>query len=650
MNFFEQQDRARRQTALLVVLFVLTLILIAVAVYLAVMLTRFSLSKMIPLCAFQTRSGLWVPEIFWTTCAAVAMIVAGGVIQKIQELQGGGPSVAKMLGGRCLLPETVEPRERMTLNVVEEMAIASGVPIPQVYLLDDEPGINAFAAGYTPLDAVIGITSGAVQGLSRDEMQGVIAHEFSHIFNGDMALNFRLITLLHGILALHVLGSIMLDGSRQTRAMRKNGTIGSVLGLSFWFIGLIGVFFGRIIQAAVSRQREYLADASAVQFTRNPQGLAGALKKIGGLAGRGTLKSPAAESARHLFFAESGRSFFLAIFATHPPLKQRVKLLEPDFDGNFPRIDPAAFSRLADAPQDLVSRAEAVPDPAKPTVLQKVSENISSSAGTLTDLDLQAAGDLMKSLPPYLAEMAHDPAGSRAIILALLLGDQERVRKVQMKILAESSNRVVYRHLTQIEDKVRHSPRKYRIPLLELALPSASLMPLNQYAEFRKTIDDLIDCDLKIELFEMILRQMTFHYLDPKFRIKTGGKTPRPSYAELREDAHLLLGAIAWAGADNENEALQAFRRGWKEFSAEESASVELRHPDGLREIEKAWAGFRRASPEMKRRLLDAAEAAARHDSRLTLDEAEMLRGFSAVLDCPLPLNAGRIHEPGQTP
>ena len=238
-----------------------------------------------------------------------------------------------MLGGRLVNPAQPDPDERKLLNVVEEMAIASGIPVPQVYVLPEEKGINAFAAGHSTSDAVVAVTQGALRLLTRDELQGVIGHEFSHILNGDMRLNLRLMGLIFGILCLAVIGRVLLH----VRGGGKDKNPLPLLGLVLVLMGWVGVFFGRLIQAAVSRQREFLADASAVQFTRNPAGLAGALKKIGGLSYGSKLKNAHAGEASHMFFGNGMGGSFLGLMETHPPLAERILALEPDFDGEFPR-------------------------------------------------------------------------------------------------------------------------------------------------------------------------------------------------------------------------------------------------------------------------------------------------------------------------
>src|SRR4051812_14934448 len=290
---------------------------------------------------------------FLGTAVATLGVIGTGSFFKTLSLARGGRAVAELLDGRLVNSNSTDAHERKLLNVVEEMAIASGVPVPQVYVMDGEQGINAFAAGHSASDAAISVTRGAMTMLTRDELQGVIAHEFSHLLNGDMKLNLRLMGLIFGILCLTVIGRVLIRTSGKKNPL-------PLLGLALIIIGWVGVLFGRLIQAAVSREREFLADASAVQFTRNPSGLAEALKKIGGLAEGSQLQTNRAEEASHFFFANGLKSRFFG-FATHPPLIERIKALDPSFDGNYPATVLPDTPSAPAAPPPLPGVAPLVP-------------------------------------------------------------------------------------------------------------------------------------------------------------------------------------------------------------------------------------------------------------------------------------------------
>lgn len=343
MDFFAHQERARRKTGWLVAYFVLAVLGIIVTIYgvfAAVILYGESRGG-----SLAGPSGFWNPELFSLVAVGTLVIIGLGSMYKIALLSRGGEAVATALGGRPVLPSTRALPEKILLNVVEEMALAAGTPVPPVYLLDHEAAINAFAAGTTPQNAVIGVTRGAIENLKRDELQGVIAHEFSHILNGDMRLNLRLMGILHGILVIALIGYfLMRTGSRRVYLSSSSGKKGGnplpLIGLCLYIIGYIGVFFGHLIKSAVSRQREFLADSSAVQFTRYPDGIAGALKKIGGLDSGSRLQAARAEEASHMYFGNGLSASFLNLLATHPPLSERIRRIQPDFNGVFAPTTP----------------------------------------------------------------------------------------------------------------------------------------------------------------------------------------------------------------------------------------------------------------------------------------------------------------------
>ncbi|HEX6961492.1 MAG TPA: M48 family metallopeptidase, partial [Lacipirellula sp.] len=345
-DFFERQDAARRSTKWLVGMFLLGVVGI-VGATMAVGVVAIEAAQDSSLYADGAGSMFGVSEeaVAGSVMAGLASLalITGGSLFKVAQLNGGGNVVAENLGGRRVFPDTTDLAERRLLNVVEEMALASGVPAPPVFLLSEEAGINAFAAGYSPSDAVVAVTRGTAERLSREELQGVVAHEFSHILNGDMRLNIRLIGVLHGLLLIGLIGRILLrlaSGSRHSSRRNRDGNNGAayfaLVGLALMILGYLGTLIGNLIKAAVSRQREYLADASAVQFTRNPGGLAGALKRIGAAVVGSRLKAPNAAEASHMFFAQGVWEGFTALTATHPPLDDRIRRLQPDWDGTYP--------------------------------------------------------------------------------------------------------------------------------------------------------------------------------------------------------------------------------------------------------------------------------------------------------------------------
>jgi Zn-dependent protease with chaperone function len=329
MDFFAHQQKARKSTKVLVVYFGIAVVCIIASVYFASLLIFHGFDTRQAGNAATQDLVLWDAMLFLRVVLGTLGVVIIGSLYKTAALAKGGSAVAESLGGRLVDPDTTHPDERKLRNVIEEMAIAAGVPLPKIYVLDHETGINAFAAGHTPNDAAIGVTAGCVTLLDRDELQGVIGHEFSHILNGDMRLNLRIMGVLFGILCLSVIGRVLI----YSRGGDRGKSPLMLLGLALMFIGAIGVFFGRLIQAALSRQREFLADASAVQFTRNPAGLSAALQKIGGAGSQ--VHSAHAGEASHLFFSNGLGKPFLGALATHPPLDKRIRAIDPAWNGTF---------------------------------------------------------------------------------------------------------------------------------------------------------------------------------------------------------------------------------------------------------------------------------------------------------------------------
>ncbi|MGE9295115.1 MAG: M48 family metallopeptidase, partial [Puniceicoccales bacterium] len=419
MDFFAAQDHAHSRTKLLVVYFVLAVVSIIAALY-ALVMVFYSYGTTPENQPVQWV--LWSPMVLASVAGVTTLVIGGASLSKIAELKGGGGVVAKSVGGRKIDPMTQDADERKLMNVVEEMAIASGTPVPEVYMMDKEEGINGFAAGFTPDDAAIAVTRGCVQKLSRDELQGVIAHEFSHILNGDMRMNIRLMGVLFGILLLSIIGEgIMRAGFWSdvgSRRDNKGGNAIMLFGIGVMVIGYIGVFFGRLIQSAISREREYLADASAVQFTRNPEGIGGALMAIGGAGSR--INHHHNSETAHFFFANALKSSLGGAFATHPPLDVRISRIMPNWDGKFTRPERKVSSRSTPPP---------VPQKAK----QKVDPNAwIAGIGAIGASQLAYAEQSRTQAEAALGEHIHSPQDAGPLVLALLLDRNEKVRQKQL--------------------------------------------------------------------------------------------------------------------------------------------------------------------------------------------------------------------------
>ena len=634
MDFFARQDKARRNTKLLVFYFSLAVIFLILAVYAAVSLifTGIELKD-----SLDERSFTWsqLELLLWTTIATLAVILIGSIFKTL-ELARGGSAVAELLDGRLVNSNARDADERKLLNVVEEMAIASGVPVPQVYVMDDEPGINAFAAGHSVSNAAISVTRGCMTMLSRDELQGVIAHEFSHILNGDMRLNLRLIGLIFGILCLTVIGRILV----RTRG-RKNPL--PLLGIALIIIGWAGVFFGRLIQAAVSRQREGLADASAVQFTRNTAGLAGALKKIGGLAYGSRLQSPHAEEASHLFFANGlGDSFFS--FATHPPLIERIRALDPGFDGKFPilaipeTVPPAIPESVTpQTPPPLIPMIQTELARLAPPVVAQ--QDIVADIGRPTTQHLRYAVDLRQAIPPGLQAATRDPLGACGLLCAFLLSNDPPARQKQLDELARAGSEAMSQETIRISPEIQNIPPQARIPLVDLALPTLRRLSLQQFVQLRSALKTLIASDRETDLFEYMLQKIVVRHLETYFFPARKSVTQFYDLRPLVRDCGVLLSATAYAGHEDPTQANAAFLQGANLLSR--AARSEIPWLPGnqcnLSQIDTALERLSQAAPQIKKNVLNACAQTVAADGVIQEREAELLRAIADALDCPVP-------------
>jgi len=651
MDFFERQDKARKKTKLLVFYFILAVAALIVAVYFAALLIFSGVQ------AQQHRNfgespqfALWNPQLFLGVAGGVLAVVLIGSGYKTVALAQGGSAVSEMMGARLVSPNTNDPDERKLLNVVEEMAIASGVPVPHVYVMDEEDGINAFAAGHKPGDATITVTRGCVKILSRDELQGVIGHEFSHILNGDMRLNLRLMGIIFGILCLAIIGRVLLQTARVGGRGRGQNPL-LLLGLLLLVIGYIGVFFGRLIQAAVSRQREFLADASSVQFTRNPGGITGALKKIGGLGETGSRLSHAhAEELSHMFFGNGVSEPFIGLLETHPPLAERIRVFDPNFDGKFPYVrydgrdrPPEEISKLKRPPMPnlfgtmLGGAILASGDAEKPPVIR--SHSVLPSLGNPTPLHLKYAGQLRDSLPDNVKAAAREPLDAVALIYAMLLSPDETVRMTQLAELAKRIDPAIQEKTIALFPDVLTAATHAHLPIINLALGALRQLRAEQFNQFSQTLQWLIESDGKIELFEFVLQKIVLRHLTPQF---TGARPPVAQYYTLKPlvpDCAVVLSALANVGSSDAGEIEKAFETGAPYLRAPNDGDLTLlpREQCGVDQIDAALNRLALAVPTIKKNLIEACVHTVGADGVMTESEAELLRAVADTLDCPIP-------------
>jgi len=645
MDFFDRQQLARRNTRLLVLYFSLSLLCIIFAVY-AVAAIVFRRPSRIPFPEAMARLGewFWDPQLFlWAGGGTLAVVFIASLF-KILELRRGGAAVASALGGRPVNPDTQDPAERRLMNVVEEMAIASGLPAPEVYVLDEERGINAFTAGLYPTDAVVAVTRGCLDLLSRDELQGVVAHEFSHILNGDMRLNLRLIGLLSGILAIAMIGYFLLrvsfGGSRRSSSggRGKGAPQVALFGLALLVIGWIGVFFGRLIKSAISRQREYLADAAAVQFTRNPGGLAGALKKIGGYVLGSRIGSHAAEEASHMFFANGLSKAWFRWTSTHPPLEERIRIWEPTFDGRFPKV-VAPRKAPPEGPKTRRGAARRAPLGAAVAGGVLAAEAL-RHVGAPTPEHVLSAGLMIEELPRELREAVRQPAGAVAVVYALLLVRMTGSKLKDPAHYLAGAPKAALDEVKRLFPSVALVRPLARLPLIELAVPALRNLSPAQFEDFSARIQQLVEADNEIDLFEYALLKMLRRHLEPRFRPLKKRLVQYYAIPPLLPDCAAVLSCLARLGAKSEEEARAAYLQGLGRLGPQASPAdyplLSLEQAN-LARVDQALDRLAQAALPIRRKILEACAYAAASDGVLQEREAELLRAIAEGLECPIP-------------
>ncbi|MFA5685126.1 MAG: M48 family metallopeptidase [Lysobacteraceae bacterium] len=638
MNFFERQEVARRGSRRLVILFTLAVACIIVAVSASLLL---ALGVASPTTIAESGGLMGFARSHGGVFAGVA-VVTGAVIGlaslvRIAGLRAGGGVVARELGGVAVAQDTVDPALRRLRNVVEEIAIASGVPVPEIFVLEREAGINAFAAGYSANDAAIAVTRGALDRLNRAELQGVIAHEFSHVLNGDMRLNIRLMGVLFGILVLAVAGRKVLQHSRGNS---RDGAGIMVAALALLVLGYIGLFFGRLIKAGVSRQREYLADASAVQFTRQTEGLAGALKKIAGVSEGSKLAAADTEEVSHMLFGDGVG--YSALMATHPPLLARIQALEPTFDGKALAALKTHYRKTP--PNGLAEdRVLGLDGGEGGAVLPRVGDEVGVSpaavvrqvAAPASD-DYRHAGELHGAMPALLMAAARSHDGSMALVLALLLDADAGLRSRQLDLVGDSMGAETLTRVHAMLSAADALHPALRLPLAALAFPALRRRPRPQLKVFIDCSDALIHLDGRIGLFEYclarMLRRQVIEALDPSRYAPTG----RRKLAACAQAVGDLFSVLARHGHADPLQAAQAHASGVSRVLP--GIALRYRPPaDWVAAMDGALSALDGLEPMGKELLVEGLVLTCSHDGRINVAEAELLRTICACLHCPLP-------------
>lgn len=644
MDFFSQQDKARRNTGLLVLLFVVAVLILIAITNVLVAITIFSIDGSLNVTNQSSLSGVF-QRVSWEQFGLIGLLVSGVVLVAIAfkwlQMGEGGKNIAESLGGSRIQPNTDDPDEKRVLNVVEEMALASGMPVPPVYLLRHELGINAFAAGKTPADAVIGVTQGCAASMNRDQLQGVIAHEFSHILNGDMRLNLQLIAMLHGIVFIGGVGRMMLhSGGRRRHRYRSSSSRRSsggaqlaVLGLALIVIGWLGNFFGSVIRASVSRQREFLADASAVQFTRNPEGIAQALKIIGGSQYGTSLESNHTEEVSHLFFGRAMQNL-TGLFATHPPLMERISRIDPHWDGNYMLPKPSE----TEARKKMETEREAQREAKRKQKQALAGAVIASSLGApeVEAGTVAASEQVLDDISASLYEAAKDPMGAMAVVLGLLEADDKSVRDQQRALLLQHPTKGLLTQIDKVAEDLRRLNPALRLPLLEICMPALKCLSVTQYKHFKRQVVLLIQADKTIDLFECCLFQLLRHYLDTEYGAEKPSKPKFRKAQQISDSLHQLLSLLAYEGHSGRVDAEKAFNRG-----ASTLGLYNLRIlPEGEASVAKLGAALKQmasSQPLLKAKILKACVNAIQQDKQVSQVEKDLLATLAALMDSPVP-------------
>ncbi len=629
MNFFEAQEQARKASRKLVLWFSLCVLAVILLVYLVLVgSTIAAASPTSTEHSIQPAPGWWQMELFIGTVFIVGGVILIGSLSKLARLSGGGAVIASDLGGRRVDPSTNDPVERRLINVVEEMAIASGIAAPEVWVMDHESAINAFAAGTDPSNAVIGVTRGTLEQLTRAELQGVIAHEYSHILNGDMKLNMRLTGWIFGLVMVAMIGRLLMQSYRFMRGSRDSKGGGLILaivllGVAVWIIGSIGVLFARILQAAISRQREFLADAAAVQFTRHPDGISGALKKIGGFSDHGKIEAAKATEARHMFFASSSLSSMLA---THPPIEERIRAIEPKWKGEMLKggSDPVRCEDLQGALGFSGSSNSPPPIPREFIAAGKL--HASGVPGPYSSAN-NPNNESSATPPPIEPDAATN--GQATLFGLLIPADQQEQGRRILNGLGHSS--------ALIELAIRRSNEKSalasrdKLAQIDASLPQLRQMTPDQGRLAITTIEQLIAADGQIDLFEFMLQQVC------KRHIEVGIGLRNPPTIRFKHISQIEIGLAnlltIFSACTNDADALKPALEEYALHTSRELPTVEMDFGRAAQDLELMDA----STPIVKKQILRLCWLTANQDGEINENEAELLRAVAESLGCALP-------------
>jgi len=637
MDFFAEQAHVRESTRVLVVLFIAAVLAIVAAVDMLVAVVV----------------GPWVKishaSLLTISTIAVLGLIAGCAAYRISSLSAGGKAVADDVGGEPVPPDTQDPALRQLRNVIEEVAIASGTPVPDIYLLPDEPGINAFAAGYSPSDAAITVTQGCLDHLTRNELQGVIAHEFSHVLNGDMRLNIRLMGLLYGIMALSIIGRQMTwsrgnAGIWDSEDDRDRLSAWFLIGIALMVIGSIGHFFGRLIQAAVARSRETLADACAVQFTRQTSGIAGALKKIAVLAEGSRLQTVNRHEIAHMMLGDVDH--FSAWFATHPPLMNRIRLLEPYFrEQELAKLKPQVQVSVgkSDEKQEVVQRE--LPPLEWPGGLAIGAAVVAAQGAPVPQV---ATADAVQSTAvspretfARLKEAVRQPESALAMMLALATSKQQELRAKQAKLVADAFGDDVQAAVSERAAEVQALPATSHMPLLSLAFPALKQLTPGRQQTLLQTLDAVVSIDPQVDLDDYCLVRLLRMHLLEACKPRSAPVDGQKKLPACRDSVALVCAVVATYGATDDAAARRAWLLAMDQAFPGAAATWQTLPLDWQAPFDRALDDLDGLMPAAKEIVIQSLLGAIRADGVVTAAEAELLRVICASLHCPVPAQPG---------
>jgi Zn-dependent protease with chaperone function len=634
MNFFQRQAETRSASRRLVVLFVVAVIAVVTAVDFALFTAFASLGP--------EAVGIQLPTLAWMSAhqgvVAITTLIVIGVIAlsslyKTAVLSGGGGVVARSLGGVRISADTTDAQQRRLLNVVEEMSIAAGVPMPEVYLLEHESGINAFAAGHNAANAAIGVTRGAMTKLTRAELQGVIAHEFSHVLNGDMRLNVRLMGLLFGLLVIALIARTVLRHAPRGGSNKKGaGAVAAVLivAVAVLIVGYVGLFFGRLIQAAVSRHRESLADASAVQFTRDPTGLRGALVKIGALSGGSKLASAEVEEVAHMLFAPGISRFF----ATHPELEERLKAIDPHFDKREFAHAQARLAAMTDDAADLAEPESTAAERLNSMLSVPAAAQVAALVGNPGTSHMQLAQRIRESLPDALVVATRHTDSARSLLFALALDTEPATRERQLSFIAQQIGGQTARVAKALSSHVAALAPEQRLPTLLAAFPTLRQLSREERLQLMSCLNGMLQREGRSSLQAYSLRKLAQVHLRDDLEART--RIGRAPLAAVTSELQVLFSVLALHGSSSETDARRAYEAGMHTLLPRERPSFSALE-NWQAPLDVALSRLDQLAPVAKEQLVEGLAKTIAHDQQMTVGESELLRVVCATLHCPLP-------------